>query len=225
MEVYKKQAHEYASIFPMATDDELREMANDIEKRGQLNAIITLDGKVLDGRNRLRACEMVNAVPHFVEYTGIDPLGDVLSWNLHRRQLTSSQRAIVATKLATMKQGARNDLEPYANLRNVSQEQASKSLGVSTRLVQQAKVIERESPELAKEVEAGRITISAAHEQIKAKAQEKEEEKYTEPKKQKTGKGIEIACEAIKVLRGITANDPLRDAGFKMVTKWIKDNK
>lgn len=217
-------AHKYAQLFPMLTDAELSDMAADIKCRGLLNPIVTFQGEVLDGRNRLRACELADVQPFFVEYTGTDPLADVLSWNLHRRQLTSSQRAMVATKLATMKQGARNDLEPSADLRNVSQEQAAKSLGVSTRLVQQAKVIEREAPELAKEVEAGTMTISAAHEQIKQSAQEKEERKYEEPKKEKRGKGLEIAWDAIRVLKQIKNDDPQRVNGFQAVKNYVMAN-
>lgn len=48
------EPHEYAALFPMATDAELQEMAADIRKHGLVCPIITLDGKVLDGRNRLR---------------------------------------------------------------------------------------------------------------------------------------------------------------------------
>lgn len=217
-------SHKYAQLFPMSPDAELADMAADVKQRGLLNPIIVLNGEVLDGRNRLRACELAEVTPIFVDYAGTDPLADVLSWNLHRRQLTASQRAMVATDLATMKQGQRNDLEPSADLRNVSQEQAAKSLGVSTRLVQSAQYVKDHEPETVEKVKAGEITVNAAVQQVKARAQAEEERKYTNPKKEKIGKGIEIACEAIKVLRQITNDDPLRVAGFQMVSKWIQDN-
>jgi ParB-like chromosome segregation protein Spo0J len=183
-------AHEYAAIFPMATDDELKEMASDIEKRGLLNSIITLDGKVLDGRNRLRACEIVNAVPHFKVYEGVDPLGDVISWNLHRRQLTTGQKVFVVNKLATMTKSDAciignlaqgHNTTPNSELCKLTVKEASKLMGVSPSSVYEARMIEREAPELAKDIEAGKITVNKAKEQIKAKAQEEEEKKYVDP--------------------------------------------
>ena len=127
--------HEYALLFPSATDDELAEMAADIKQRGLLCPIITLDGKVLDGRNRLRACEMAGVAPRFQQYTGDDPLGDVVSWNLKRRQLSTSQKAALAVALkpmfdeqakerqATSTGGAKPQLS--ANLREAEKGQAS----------------------------------------------------------------------------------------------------
>jgi hypothetical protein len=117
----KIEVHEYALMFPPASALELEQMAEDIAARGLVNAIVTLDGKVLDGRNRMKACEIAGVDPRFVKYSGGDPLGDVISWNLHRRHLSVSQLAALATKLkeayaeeAKARQGARNDL--VANL-------------------------------------------------------------------------------------------------------------
>jgi hypothetical protein len=71
---------------------------------------ITLhEGKILDGRNRHRACEIAGVFPAFVEYIGADPLGFVVSHNLHRRHLTESQRGMVAAKLANLEDGQRAD--------------------------------------------------------------------------------------------------------------------
>ncbi len=44
----------------------------------------------------------------------------ILSKNLYRRHLTTSQRAMTAGRLANMKSGSRTDLGPNANLREVS---------------------------------------------------------------------------------------------------------
>ena len=42
---------------------------------------------------------MAGVAPKFQTYTGDDPLGDVVSWNLKRRQLSTSQKAALAVAL------------------------------------------------------------------------------------------------------------------------------
>lgn len=70
-----------------------------------------------------------------------DPLGFVVSLNLTRRHLDTSQRALVAAKLANMDRG--NPNFNNANTENsviaVSQNEAAKLLNVSTDSVQFAK--------------------------------------------------------------------------------------
>jgi hypothetical protein len=171
----KLHAHEYANLFPLASSNELDEMAQDIKARGLLNPIVMLDGLILDGRNRYDACLLAGVAPRFNEYSGTDPLADVLSWNLHRRQLSTGQRAMVAAKMANLSigdnRGAHRPKEGFANLptltaSSVSQSEAAIKLNVSPRLVADAKTIQRESPELAAKVEAGTITVHAAKERI-----------------------------------------------------------
>lgn len=157
--------HELANLFPMLGEKELHELAIDIKTRGQEDPIITFDGKILDGRNRYRACLMAGIKPKFKEYAGTSPITFVLSKNLHRRHLTESQRAMVAAKLATMKQGERTDLEPSANLQKVSRDSAAEACKVSTRSVASAReVIDHGTEELREAVEQGEVSVSAAAE-------------------------------------------------------------
>lgn len=92
------KAHPLSELLPMLDDKALRELADDIREHGLREPIATLDGLVLDGRNRLRACELAGVKPTFVAFTG-DPLAFVASKNLHRRHLTASQRALVAARI------------------------------------------------------------------------------------------------------------------------------
>ena len=51
--------HPLAAVFPMMTDDELQDLADDIREHGLLHPIVLdADGVLIDGRNRLRACEI-----------------------------------------------------------------------------------------------------------------------------------------------------------------------
>jgi hypothetical protein len=44
------------------------------------------EGQILDGRNRARACEALGIEPETRVYAGDDPVGFVISRNLHRRR-------------------------------------------------------------------------------------------------------------------------------------------
>lgn len=153
-------AHPLAELFPMLADAEIRELADDIVTYGQRTPIVVLDGKVLDGRNRLAACRFADVEPSFDLYEGDDPLGFVLSHNLHRRHLTTSQRAMVAAKLATMRRGARTDI---ASIDAMSDAQAAAALSVSEPTVERAKSVLRDgAQELQAAVERRELTVSAA---------------------------------------------------------------
>jgi hypothetical protein len=162
-------AHEYADIFPMLSESDIRELADNIKTRGLIEPIVLLDGKILDGRNRYEACRRAAVRPRFIEFDGatappgaipFDPLAYVLSKNLHRRHLSESQRAMVAAKLATMKRGRPEENAPIgANTQGAAAEQ----LQVGRRSVQRAReVIEHGADELREAVESGEVSVSAA---------------------------------------------------------------
>jgi N6-adenosine-specific RNA methylase IME4 len=153
--------HALANLFPLMNTRALAELSADIKSHGLREPIITLDGKILDGRNRFRACAKARVKPRFKSYSGKDPLAFVFSINLKRRHLNESQRAWVASKLATMKQGARTDLEPSANLRKVDQATAATMLNVSERSIQSAIVVrDHGTLELQRAVEQGHLAVS-----------------------------------------------------------------
>lgn len=91
-----RKVHPVADLFPMMSDDELAELADDIKAHGLINPIIIdSDGLVLiDGRNRLRACEIAGVEPRFEHFHGNDPVSLILSLNVARRHLTKGQQAM-----------------------------------------------------------------------------------------------------------------------------------
>lgn len=158
--------HPLADIFPLMTGEEFVALKADIKENGLLEPIWVLDGLLLDGRNRFRACQEVGVKPVFRDYEGDNPTAFVISLNLKRRHLNESQRGMVAAKLANMSVG-RNWENNSANLqnKNVSQTQAAELLNVGTRTVASAKKVEEKgSPELVAAVEQGKIAVSTAAE-------------------------------------------------------------
>ena len=94
--------HEIANIFPLMVGDYFEALRADIAKNGLLEPIVVHEGKILDGRNRYTACLSVGVRPYAVDYNGDDPLGYIISKNLHRKHLNESQRMGVAAKIANM---------------------------------------------------------------------------------------------------------------------------
>ena len=90
--------HEIAELFPMLSEEELQAQADDIKNNGLIHPILLFEGKILDGRNRYVACGMANVVARFDRFDGTfsEAMARVWSENIHRRDLTSSQRAAIA---------------------------------------------------------------------------------------------------------------------------------
>ena len=153
--------HELANIFPMLEGDDLAALRTDIDTNGQINKIILYQGKVLDGRNRYRICNMLGIEPETIEYPGDDPIGLVLSQNLLRRHLTASQRAMVAEKLMNMPSHRPEKREQNCSL--IRKEEAAQQMNVSERSVQQARKVRTDAiPEVAEMVESGKLPVSVA---------------------------------------------------------------
>lgn len=92
-------SHPAARLFPPVSNDELQALAADIKAHGLHHPIVTLQAAVLDGRNRLKACQIAGVEPRFVEWDGQgSPMGYVISANLRRRHLTKSQAAAIAAE-------------------------------------------------------------------------------------------------------------------------------
>jgi hypothetical protein len=162
----KYEFHPIANIFQMMPEAELAALASDIATNGLHRPIVLYQEKILDGRNRYLACLTTEVEPRFIPYDGDQPLQYVLSMNLKRRQLTSSQRATVAADLAnlhredTLKQNA-SDTQNCATVR-ISQSNAADMIGVSHRYVQEAVSLKKTEPQLYKKVQAGEISLQYA---------------------------------------------------------------
>jgi ParB-like chromosome segregation protein Spo0J len=155
------EPHRLAALFPPMAESDYASFKADIDAHGVREAIWLYEGKILDGRNRYRACQELGIACPTRVYDGQEPLAFNLSLNLHRRQLNEAQRAMVAERLATLPEGRRANNS--ANLPSFSQGQAAKLLNVSTRSVVAAHKVRTEAqPEVVRAVEAGTMAVSAA---------------------------------------------------------------
>jgi hypothetical protein len=93
------QFHEIANVWPMLEDDKLQELVDDIGSNGLINPIWTYEGKILDGRNRYRACLLARVKPVFKEYTGDEPTAFAVSMNDKRRHMNKGQLGAIAAEL------------------------------------------------------------------------------------------------------------------------------
>ncbi len=176
------EAHEGCHLFPMMTEDEYTGLLADMRVNGQREPILLHEGRIVDGRNRYRACTELGIEPFYTDWQGNGSVIDlVVSLNLHRRHLTASQRAALAVELeswyateAKQRQialaGTRPNTSPDLVPRLVqgdvdrgrARDKAATSLGVSGGYVQDAKRLAAEAPELLEKVKAGDLTIPQA---------------------------------------------------------------
>lgn len=165
-EPQQRPVHPAAAVFPLIHGADFEAFVEDIERNG-LNQPVTLDaeGRVLDGRNRVRACERLGIEPSTVVYDGDDPVQFVISQNLHRRQMTDSQRAMAAAELATLSRGTnRYTLDPSSGGSTPTTGQVMESMSVSQGSFDRAKRIHRDGTpalrELAKDEDMPLATLA-----------------------------------------------------------------
>jgi len=181
--------HRYADIFPMMNEDDFNRLMEDVRENGLQEPIWLYEGKILDGRNRYKACQELGIAPELRKYQGGDPLKFVMSLNLARRHLNSSQCAFVAlevervlaeeAKERQIENGKNNalNLTQFQECRNQekipdsgdvkpepqARDKAASIVGnTNARYVQDAKKIEREAPEVKELVMAGAVNMADA---------------------------------------------------------------
>jgi ParB-like nuclease family protein len=156
------KAHPLAELFPLIEGEEFESLVSDIKANGQREPIVLFKEKILDGRNRYRACMRARIEPMYKTYKGKDPLGFVISLNLKRRHLNESQRAWVASKIANLPQGGQS--EGPANLPvslKVAQADAATMLNVSERSIRSSAAIRNNAQlEIQRAVEQGHLTVN-----------------------------------------------------------------
>lgn len=185
-EVYS--IHEAADAFPMMPPQRFSELKADIEKHGLRQPITLCDDKVLDGRNRYRACRELGIEPHCKIFDG-DPWAYVWSLNGQRRDLSEDQRAQIfihvnresdnkITSEANAKRSGTQKGIPKseamersttkcsttlpASERNRTQYAKAKAAGVNAGAIARAEALQKKRPDLAEKVRTGEIKPAEA---------------------------------------------------------------
>jgi hypothetical protein len=169
--VKKLTNHTAADIFPMMTADELAELAADIKANG-LAIPVVIDSKaglLIDGRNRLAACNLAGVEPRFEELGDRDPLAFIASANLNRRNLTKGQQAMLLAMIyPEPEKGGRGRKSAAINCAETSQ--------FSRRRLEQARSVLAFSRPMAEDVVSGVRKLDAALGEVEAARSQSEGE-------------------------------------------------
>lgn len=183
--------HPAANLFPFMSTEEFEGLIDDANKQGFVSPVIVTGERVLlDGRNRLIASLCLEKDVRLEELDLADPVNYVLATNMHRRHLTTGQRALIgvgveklfaieAKKRQRKSGGDKKSIEykksvpanlpePIQNKSNKeSRKRAAELVGTSARSISKAKVINNQAPDLASQVKTGTMTLNKAESEMK----------------------------------------------------------
>jgi hypothetical protein len=167
--------HPAADIFPMIEGAPFQGLKDDIARNGLLQPVELWENRVIDGRNRLRACEELGIEPtyrHVSVRPDSCPVSYALSANIHRRHLSASQLAIVGARArAFFDEQARQrrlrkasaDLETLPGQSGDARDHAGSAVGVSGRTIDAATIVLKcGTPELVTACERGALSVFRA---------------------------------------------------------------
>jgi hypothetical protein len=161
---------EFHALLPALTPDEYNGLQEQILADGCTDPIIVWGNIVIDGMNRYEICREHKKGFRVVNIQMADREA-VKAWiikhQLGRRNLTPSQRSMLAAGMVTAKEGRPNNSAP---VQSITVQQAAKAADVSPRSVETAKaVIKHGTPALAKAVRDGKVSVAAAAKQAAKK--------------------------------------------------------
>lgn len=243
MRTPKQQAYEIhpaAELFPMMGEKEFTEFKSDIATHGIKEWGTLYRGQVLDGRNRYKACQELGMEMDFCEIEDkedFDPIAYVLSHNLHRRHLTTSQRSDVAAKVATLRHGEVGNGRVEVSKDTSTIDEAAAQMKVSPASVKRAKKVHSKGSESTKKALAdGSLPVTTAAAFVDAVPDKEEQEAIvaqgtaavkeaakTVPKK--VAKGSAVIPEVKSYLTDFKKFwSKCDEIGKKAIYVWIQDN-
>lgn len=172
----------HAEQYPVLSDDEIQVLAADIAENGLFDPItVTSDGVLLDGRNRLRACEIAGVEPRIDIYDGDESqIGAFVRSKNRRRHQPTGSRAMSEALSLHLDGKRKNGKWAYGAIER--SESGTSARQWSQRMAEAGIVLDH-APALAQEVVDGHIALDAAYrkaqeardaERLKLERQERE---------------------------------------------------
>lgn len=209
---------EFAHKIPPLTDDEFRQLEENIVADGEVyEPIVTWNGVIVDGHNRWKIIQKHPKIPYKIREEHFADRWEAFEWmyrkQLGRRNLTDEQRAYMIGKMAEARKMSHGGDRRSADFSKVQSEQLkkvdthaeiAKEVGVGRSTVQRADMfakgidkIREVAPEVADKVLSGESTATRTAVQELSKAEPEAVKVATE--KIKAGETVEV--ETVKSLR------------------------
>jgi len=197
--------HPFAKLFPHLPDDEMKQLADDIKENGLRLPIVRWKGQIIDGQNRLIACEMAGVEPIIKDREDAlenesDVAKFIVSINCTRRHLTSSERAAIAVELIEVLKKETEKPKDAGEPKTPKQDKAEKPKGKTAAIkeaaeavqtnptyVSQAAKIKEENPEKFEQIKKGEKSIPQVKNEI-------EKDKGTEDSELEQANKTVISC-------------------------------
>lgn len=173
--------HELANLIPVMSQEQYKQLKDDIGENGLLEPITIYDGKILDGRHRYRAVEELGITPKFTEFTGdyTQAKAYVLSLNVHRRHLSYDQRCALAyldkkqiQESGVIKAGnphVESNLGDFARIKGASRIIVAERFNVGQKAVSEAETIAKVAPDIFEKMLDGNIKLRDAQREVRSR--------------------------------------------------------
>lgn len=160
--------HPAAEAYRLMTEEELASLAADMIANGQRDPIVlgrvngAASETLVDGRNRLRACEIAGIKPQFetLQFENDDEVRAFVKSRGERRNISKGEQAMAVAWLYPEAKRGRGKTDPA--------KKDAETSSFSYRRIQQARAIYRYSEELAAKVRDGVVKLDKALEQVEA---------------------------------------------------------
>lgn len=145
-------------IFRLMTEEEYAELKQSIKQNGLREPITTQNGKIIDGRNRFRACQELGIEPSYVEIDkNTSSILFIIDKNFNRRHLNGFDKVEVAQKMAKLPIGSNQHTAGAGR----SQQYIAQLLNTSADTLQRGnKIFNKGSETLKNALRAGKISVS-----------------------------------------------------------------
>ena len=232
--------HKYCGLLPRMMDDEFQALKADIQAHGLLDAIVTYEDSILDGRHRYTICEALEVKPTYIQFESLGYKGSALDFVIskhQRRNLTADQKAILADKVANLKDGERQVLTNE----KVTLSEAIKLTGASKGQVGKLRKIKKDNPRVIERIESGETSINVEYQRtltkqrhvvttakqavLKQRSQDGYAGKLPKQEQQRFNAGIELRQENEAIQTECKNKNTLRSALVQIVSsiETLKD--